>query len=68
MERTRNCPTYSKNKIKSKPINIPNSIINQECSLNRNNFNPFSKSPNDFNIRLHLRMRQYYDEKLQGNK
>jgi len=68
MEGIRNFPTYSKNKISTKPIAIPNSIIKTECSLNRNNFNPFSKSPNEFNSRLHLRMQQYYNDKSHFQK
>jgi hypothetical protein len=68
MEGTQQCPTYSKNKI-SKPIAIPiNSIIKAEYSLKRNNFNPFSKSPNDFHNRLEIRMKQYYNVILQMNK
>ena len=68
MEGTKSCPTYSKNKIKTKPISIPNSIIKTEYSLKRNNFNPFSKSPNFFNSRLEIRMKQYYNECLQSDK
>ncbi len=68
MEGIRNFPTYSKNNISTKPIAIPNSIIKTEYSLNRNNFNPFSKSPNEFNSRLQLRMKQYYNEKSSHKK
>tara|TARA_B100001093_G_C26858987_1_gene1028950 strand:- start:5905 stop:6105 length:201 start_codon:yes stop_codon:yes gene_type:complete len=53
-----------KNTISSKKIIIEN--ILKEYQLKRNNFNPTTKSPNLFAVRLQNRMKLYYNSLLKS--
>ena len=63
---SKNTFTALKTKNKSKNSIILNNILQEYC-LKRNTFDPNKPSPNKFVKKLHLRMKQYYNNLYKVN-